>query len=67
MTLEAIERRLSALRPSAVIVTFTVDGGEKTGTVSQMIEAGGEFVRCISGKKLTDIDMILGYVLPPGG
>ena len=40
------------------------DGTETTGSVDDLIESQGEFLRVLSGNSLEDVDTLLKYEVP---
>ena len=59
-----LEQRARALSGEPLLVLYqTPDGAEHKGSVDDMIRAGGNFVRVLSGSRLKDIDKMLAVFL----
>lgn len=62
--LHHLEQRARSLAGDPLVVLYkTPDGAEHKGNVSDMIQAGGNLVRVLTGGNLADVDRILAAFL----
>ena len=60
MTIKELERKIDKiLTHSLVVLARLPDGTEKEMSAPECVEAGADFIRCVSGNDLRDVDIIL--------
>lgn len=61
MTIKELSRKIDRIRPARLVVLARLpDGTEKEMSAPECVEAGAEFIRCVSGNDLHDVRLILG-------
>ena len=57
-----LETWIRERKPEALAVLYAVDGKEKRGSVSDMLNDGGDFIKVTDGGSLKDLDLILEHI-----